>query len=541
MRINTINEERLFEKIHFFFENPSSALIELAQNAHRAGATKMDVFLKDTTLTIYDNGKGIEDPASIVVLAESDWSEDIEMQNPAGWGIYMLLCNSLSVKFSSAFGSLAIDCTEFFKNKDYRETVLERIAPKGKFLGGTKIEAVLKDEVVKSMLDRKGDLCFFPFMISVNGEAIKWKSAEDLIDYNIETTYEGNGVYIDVSCFRWYSDSLNDLASRMSIIWYGIPIYCHKHRCYTAVVMDVVSGSPVCPVLPYRQSIKKDEKLSKFADFIKKKVVDYCIEFINNSDSGRSEYDLLTIMAVMEQFASQEELNMLNKFYITEKQPFYSDDLESRYSKDIIVAKGDTDRLVSETPSIQLKYEDMEQVVLSEEKFYDELCLPEGTITQYEYPKKNPDWLRIKERPVLMTVNCVPNSRYDGAFSWRKADITCEGKPVNAIALYEDYSYGKIFYRKTPKNFYEIYETVFNLKVYYQDGDTYDTQQSEYSSEIDKDIKAILREYTLWDLLKSLNSVPGIKVEDIKRINITDKHFRIKNRNGDSIVLRLAA
>ena len=79
-----INEEKLFKLLPYFFDRPSAVLLEIAQNAHRSGASKLAVTLKGTDLEVEDDGSGADNPRALVCLAESDWpSEVMENQMPA--------------------------------------------------------------------------------------------------------------------------------------------------------------------------------------------------------------------------------------------------------------------------------------------------------------------------------------------------------------------------------------------------------------------------------------------------------------------------
>ena len=73
----TINEERLFNLLPYFFDHPSSVLVEIAQNAVRSGATGLNITLKDGVLKTIDNGSGAVDPMSLFVLADSTWPEGV--------------------------------------------------------------------------------------------------------------------------------------------------------------------------------------------------------------------------------------------------------------------------------------------------------------------------------------------------------------------------------------------------------------------------------------------------------------------------------
>ncbi len=84
-----INEEKLFKLLPYFFDRPSSVLLEIAQNAYRSGAFYLDITLKGAELEVTDDGSGTDNPKALVCLAESDWSSPVmENQMPAGWGLF---------------------------------------------------------------------------------------------------------------------------------------------------------------------------------------------------------------------------------------------------------------------------------------------------------------------------------------------------------------------------------------------------------------------------------------------------------------------
>ena len=112
-----INEKRLFKFLPHFFEKPEGVLIEIAQNALRAGATKLDISLHDNQLYARDNGAGTMNPASLVTLSDSGWDSDVEEnQMPAGWGLFMLFSLCEAVEFRSLFGDMYIVCEDFLNN-----------------------------------------------------------------------------------------------------------------------------------------------------------------------------------------------------------------------------------------------------------------------------------------------------------------------------------------------------------------------------------------------------------------------------------------
>lgn len=76
---------------------------ELFQNARRAGAMRIVVQIGDddgqATLTIYDDGCGIDDPASVLTLGQSRWTDQIKAaEDPAGMGVFSLAGRRVTIE-----------------------------------------------------------------------------------------------------------------------------------------------------------------------------------------------------------------------------------------------------------------------------------------------------------------------------------------------------------------------------------------------------------------------------------------------------------
>lgn len=73
-------------------------LIELLQNARRAGATKVEFETEDSGVLVYkDNGLGIPDPQILLSYGESSW-ENLEHEDPAGMGFLSLASYNVTVR-----------------------------------------------------------------------------------------------------------------------------------------------------------------------------------------------------------------------------------------------------------------------------------------------------------------------------------------------------------------------------------------------------------------------------------------------------------
>lgn len=98
----TVNPEKLINNLRFSFTQSTTVLGELMQNARRAGATfvSFEYVEASRTLTVCDDGCGIEFLQTLLTVAESGWdAELIETEHAFGVGFLSALfaCETISV------------------------------------------------------------------------------------------------------------------------------------------------------------------------------------------------------------------------------------------------------------------------------------------------------------------------------------------------------------------------------------------------------------------------------------------------------------
>ena len=83
---------RLLSKASRLFSGTlEGRIIEILQNARRAGAAEVEITNKDGFVTVQDNGSGIKDFSTLLDLGNSDWDEAMEKaEDPAGVGVFCL-------------------------------------------------------------------------------------------------------------------------------------------------------------------------------------------------------------------------------------------------------------------------------------------------------------------------------------------------------------------------------------------------------------------------------------------------------------------
>ncbi len=84
--------KRLLSKADRLFTGTlDGRMIEILQNARRAGATEVHIINSDGQVTVRDNGQGIADFATLLDLGKSGWDESMEsVEDPAGVGVFCL-------------------------------------------------------------------------------------------------------------------------------------------------------------------------------------------------------------------------------------------------------------------------------------------------------------------------------------------------------------------------------------------------------------------------------------------------------------------
>ena len=85
-------DSRLLSKAERLFTGAvDGRIIEILQNARRAGATEVRIINSDGQVTVRDNGHGIADFSALLDLGKSGWNERMEQaEDPAGVGVFCL-------------------------------------------------------------------------------------------------------------------------------------------------------------------------------------------------------------------------------------------------------------------------------------------------------------------------------------------------------------------------------------------------------------------------------------------------------------------
>ena len=94
-----VNPRLLTKASRLFTGTLAGRISELLQNARRAGATHVSVTNHGGTVTVHDNGRGIDDFATLLDLGGSGWEDDFEAsEDPAGVGLFCLAPRAVTIR-----------------------------------------------------------------------------------------------------------------------------------------------------------------------------------------------------------------------------------------------------------------------------------------------------------------------------------------------------------------------------------------------------------------------------------------------------------
>lgn len=171
-----INEEGALRNQRFAFTDRFTLVSELLQNARRAGATSIaiDHDAEAGTLTVSDNGRGIDDFQKLLTFNESGWDEPTcDAENPFGIGFSKCLYAA-----SRCIVRSRGQCVDFDTASALARTPIDVTESAEEPTEGTQIE--LHGVDLPDLASRIATLCAgFPVPVVFNGKALERPDAED--------------------------------------------------------------------------------------------------------------------------------------------------------------------------------------------------------------------------------------------------------------------------------------------------------------------------------------------------------------------------
>jgi len=236
-------------------------VIEILQNARRAGATEVRIANKDGFVTVQDNGSGIEDFQKLLDLGGSGWNEKMEAgEDPAGVGLFSLAPREVSIVSGN------------------RKTVIDKDGWTGKPVEVTQNKGTVKGAIVKFRDDKPWDLdlvekhaVFAGIRVIVDGKLChsmpfcRGKSAY----------YENPGCRIEVAkeisnyhrawSTHWYQ-------GRVLVNFHGQVVQLDhwpgKHRQGLTILVDIADQTDIRLMLPARTMLVENAASEKLKEAI---------------------------------------------------------------------------------------------------------------------------------------------------------------------------------------------------------------------------------------------------------------------------------
>ncbi|RMD64001.1 hypothetical protein D6833_05045 [Candidatus Parcubacteria bacterium] len=222
-----VNAGKLLETLKHAFDGTGSLLRELAQNAHRAGATKVefDWNPEERTLTVEDDGDTPLDFDALLTLGKSGWDlQTIEREQPFGLGFLSAIYASEHLTIESGAHRLSSSSRKILNQE---EIEVEETAQARK---GTRIELKLTEDASETLFPNGSapsahlfTFSGFPIRVFFNGKEAEREDSVQALRENAEVkSYEAE----DMDVFIPVPDILKLLRGKVtvSIFCQGFPL-----------------------------------------------------------------------------------------------------------------------------------------------------------------------------------------------------------------------------------------------------------------------------------------------------------------------------
>jgi len=133
-----VNQEKLVNHLRFSFTDPATVLGELMQNSRRAGASQVWIEFdpEAKTLTVKDDGCGIDSFQTLLTVAESGWdAQTVEQEHPFGIGFLSALFASGHLTVESRGQRIAMATSDILAFKPVAVTPVIRCPEQPRFEG----------------------------------------------------------------------------------------------------------------------------------------------------------------------------------------------------------------------------------------------------------------------------------------------------------------------------------------------------------------------------------------------------------------------
>lgn len=333
MNKSLVNENKLFSVIGNFFTSKDNLMLELIQNALRAGAQNITVKAPHSgphpfaatadpgrIISIADDGRGIGDIFSLLGIAFSDWDPEVESQQPAGMGFLQLLALSELVHIRSKFGELTLDSKLFLTDPDYRQNVMAGDYAADPDFQGTEIHALMR---FPAWMYLKSDLKWYAgclgIALNINGQEIVASGMRDRVEKARATRtlykigrFKSNPILIEVGV----RSDIGCLSGSL-INWYGqlIPVgfgcQCLAGNSNVRVYYEVKRGTPLTPRYPDRNSLNYDENYQELQAYVNGEVEKLLLTYFAGALPKPVLFGCVSLLGDMYRYTAKELMNQI--------------------------------------------------------------------------------------------------------------------------------------------------------------------------------------------------------------------------------------
>jgi len=251
-----VNLRLLTKADRLFTGTVEGRVVEILQNARRAGATEVKITNKDGYVTVRDNGSGIEDFQKLLDLGGSGWDEKMEAgEDPAGVGLFSLAPREVSIVSGN------------------RKTVIDKDGWAGKAVEVTKIEETVNGTIVKFRDEKPWDMdlvekhaVFAGIRVVVDGKLCHSMS----FCRGESAYYEDPGCRIEVAreISKYHRDwSTNWYYGRVLVNFNGqvvqLDYWPGKQRYGLTILVDIADQTDIRLMLPARTRLVENAAVEK--------------------------------------------------------------------------------------------------------------------------------------------------------------------------------------------------------------------------------------------------------------------------------------
>ena len=266
--------DRLLRELPRFFGGFDAMLKEAFQNAYRAGAKNVTIIQDDLTLTIADDGVGLNDPQVLFTGGDTGWNED-QVIDPAGLGVFSYLNPDLVEAVTFMSRDWMVTVTPDILYRPIGEEAV-KTNPAGHVEG---FQVTVKLKKVSNIGDAIGKARgFYDFTVTLNGRVLNAKETLNAVSVVIPgygtahlTTIHPTGDNRPLAAYvMWEKQIIRDaefsaqveaVFKRQKIDWllegYGV-----------TVIFEVDPTSGIRPKLPDRNALIHDSKTAAAAEMI---------------------------------------------------------------------------------------------------------------------------------------------------------------------------------------------------------------------------------------------------------------------------------